>query len=205
MKKILILVMFVVSQLLSTSFEYLTINKQKFALEKRSYDIYDSKGSYVKFYSVQKDNKLLPVLRLTLNDITGGCSSKTIENGAYEIEGEIITLYTLWNRRGRAYFSPYGAKIQKFRVTSEGRLKEISSYIYVEETQRGYDDDSGMEYLFTRPKTEEEQEKLNAYIEEEEQRYKGKFLFGESSKELIKEVKEALKRKTKAGWKSSFS
>jgi len=200
MKKIFILVL-ALGQLFAGSVESLTINKQEFSLEKESYNIYDSKGTYVKFYRVEKDKSLTPVLRLTLKDATGNCASKTLEDGAYEIEGSTITLYTLWNRRGRAYLDPYGAKIQKYKVSSDGTLEEISSYVYVEETRKKYDDGNGMEYLFQAPQNSSEQEKLDNYVKEVEEKYKGKFVFGDKSKKLIKDVKEALKRKTKAAWR----
>jgi len=200
MKKIFILIL-VVSQLFSVSMESLTINKQKFSLEKGSYDIYDSKGSYVKFYRVEKDETLTPVLRLTLNDATGSCSSRSLEDGAYEIEDSTIILYTLWERKGRAYFDPYGAKIQKYSVNSEGKLEEISSKLYIELTKKKYDDGNGMEYLFHEPQNKLEENKLNAYVKEVEEQYKGKFVFGDEHRELIKSVKEALKRKMKSMWR----
>ena len=200
MKKIVILVL-AIGQLFAGSVESLTINKQEFSLERDSYDIYDSKGSFVKFYRVEKDKSLTPVLRLTLKDVTGDCASKSLEDGAYEVEGKTLTLYTLWNRRGKAYFDPYGAKIQKYKVMKDGALEEVSSYIYVEETRKKHDDGTGMEYLFHLPKNKAEQEKLNAYVKEVEEKYKGTFVFAAESKKLIKSVKEALKRKTKAAWK----
>ena len=199
MKKTLILVL-ALGQLFAGSVESLTINKQTFSLEKGSYDIYDSKGRFVKFYRVEKDKKI-PILRLALNDATGNCASRSLQDGAYEIEENIITLYTLWNRRGKAYLEPYGAKVQKYEVTSDGTLKEVSSYLYVEETRKKHDDGNGMEYLFHAPKNKAEQEKLDGYVKEVEEKYKGTFVFGGESKKLIQSVKEALKRKTKASWK----
>ena len=189
------------SQLFSSSTEEITINKQIFSVVKKSYDIYDSKGQYVKFYRVEKDEKTTSVLRLTLNDATGNCASRSLQDGAYEINGNTITLYTLWNRRGKAYLEPYGAKIQKYEVQSNGMLKELSSYVYIEETRKKHDDGNGMEYLFNAPKNEQEEDKLKEYITEVEEKYHGKFLFGDERKKLIKEVKKALKRKIKLQWK----
>jgi len=200
MKQIFILIL-IIGQLFSVSMESLTINKQKFSLEKGSYDIYDSKGSYVKFYRVENNETLIPVLRLTLNDATGSCASRSLEDGAYEIEGSTITFYTLWERTGQAYFEPFGAKIQKYNVNDEGLLEEVSSKLYVETSKKKHDDGNGMEYLFHEPQNEVEQEKLNAYVKEVEERYKGKFVFGDESRELIKNVKEALKRKMRSMWR----
>jgi len=200
MKKIVILA-FAISQLFSASTEKMTINKQAFSVVTDSYDVYDSKGTFVKFYKVEKDKSLTSVLRLTLNDVTGDCASKTLQDGAYEIKGSIITFYTFWDRKGRAYLDPYGAKIQKYRVDADGSLKELSSKVYVETSKRKYDKESGMEYLFHAPKNKAEQKKLDTYVKEVERQYKGQFIFGDESKELIKSVKEALQRKIKAAWK----
>ena len=200
MKKIFILV-FAIGQLFSAPIEKLTINKQEFSLVINSYDIYDSKGSFIKFYKVDKDKNLTSVIRLTLKDVTGNCESKSLEDGAYEINKNVITLYSFWNRRGKAYLEPYGAKIQKYEVELDGTLKELSSLLYIEETRKKQDDDSGMEYLFHTPQGKFEQKKLNTYIKGVEEKYGGKFVFGEESKRLIKHVKEALKRKTKEAWR----
>jgi len=189
------------SQLFSASTEEIIINKQTFSVVKKSYDIYDSKGQYVKFYRVAKDEKPTSILRLTLTDATGNCASRSLQDGAYEIEGNTITLYTLWNRRGKAYLEPYGAKIQKYDVQSDGSLKELSSYVYIEETRKKHDDGSGMEYLFHAPKNKQEEDKLKEYVDEVEEKYHGKFIFGDERKKLIKEVKKALKRKIKLQWK----
>ena len=189
------------SQLFSASTEEIIINKQTFSVVKKSYDIYDSKGQYVKFYRVAKDEKPTSILRLTLTDATGNCASRSLQDGAYEIEGNTITLYTLWNRRGKAYLEPYGAKIQKYDVQSDGSLKELSSYVYIEETRKKHDDGSGMEYLFHAPTNKQEEDKLKEYVDEVEEKYHGKFIFGDERKKLIKEVKKALKRKIKLQWK----
>jgi len=199
MKQIFILAL-VMSWLFSESMESLTINDQKFSLEKGSYNIYDSKGSYVKFYRVESNKTLTPVLRLTLNDTTGSCESKSLENGAYEIDGATITFYTLWERKGRAYFDPFGAKIQKYKVTSDGKLEELSSMLYIEKTKRDYDDESGMRYLFQKAKNEIEKEQFYAYVKEVESEYGGKFVFANESLELINRVEVALKRKLRLMW-----
>jgi hypothetical protein len=200
MKQLFILAL-AFSQLFSSSTEEVVINKQTFSVVKESYSIYDSKGQYVKFYRVEKEKEPTSVLRLTLNDATGNCASKSLEDGAYEIDGDSITFYTLWNRRGKAYFEPYGAKIIRYKVLDNGTLKEVSSQIYIEATRKKYDDGSGMEFLFHAPKTQEEKALLTEYVSSMEDQYKGKFLFGKEHKALIKSVKEALKRKTKQMWK----
>jgi len=198
-KKIFFIVSILLSQSLFGGSQNLLINKHKFVIVTESYDIYDSKGTFMKFYDAKNSNEAL--FRLTLGDATGGCAARSLEDGSYEIEGDTITLYSLWNRKGKAYLSPYGAKIQKFKVLSNGRLKTISSQVYVEETKRNYDEESGMQYLFHAPTNKEEKEKLDDYVKGVERKYKATFLFGEKGKNLMLQVKEAMKRKLKKTWK----
>ena len=187
------------SQSLFGSSKHLVINKHEFVIVTESYDIYDSKGTFMKLYDAKNSNEAL--FRLTLGDATGNCSERSLEDGSYEIEGDTITLYSLWNRRGKAYLSPYGAKIQKFKVLANGKLKIMSSQIYVEETKRNYDKESGMQYLFHAPTNKEEKEKLAQYVKSVEKKYKATFLFGQKGKNLMLQVKNAMKRKLKKTWK----
>jgi len=177
----------------------ITINNHHFIVKTKSYDIYDSKGTFMKLYDANSSDKAL--FRLTLGDATGNCSQRSFEDGSYEIEGDTITLYTKWSRRGKAYLAPLGAKIQKLKVLSNGTLKSISSYVYVEETKRNYDKESGMQYLFHAPKNKEEQEKLSEYIRRMEREYNATFVAGKEAKQLMDEVKNAMKRKLKKTWK----
>jgi hypothetical protein len=201
MKQIFI-VLFLWSGLFAESKEEVTINHQHFKIVKESYDIYDSKGEFVRFYKVNKAKHLSPVLRLTLKDATGGCSSRSLEDGAYEIKGNNIWLYRYFHRQGEAYLDPYGAQIVEYQVQKDGTLKKLQSKVYVELTQKGYDKESGMEYLFHVPKNGKERALLNKYVKQVEAKYEGEFLFGDEGKKLIKEVKKALKRKIKSEWKA---
>ena len=198
-KKIFFIVSILLSQSLFGSSKHLVINKHEFVIVTESYDIYDSKGTFMKLYDAKNSNEAL--FRLTLGDATGNCSERSLEDGSYEIEGDTITLYSLWNRRGKAYLSPYGAKIQKFKVLANGKLKIMSSQIYVEETKRNYDKESGMQYLFHAPTNKEEKEKLAQYVKSVEKKYKATFLFGQKGKNLMLQVKNAMKRKLKKTWK----
>ena len=190
---------FLLSYALFGASKHLVINKHEFVIVTESYNIYDSKGTFMKFYDANSSDEAL--FRLTLGDATGNCSERSLEDGSYEIKGDMITLYTLWHRRGNAYLAPYGAKIQKFKVGSNGKLKMISSQIYLEETKRNYDIESGMQYLFHAPKRKEEQEKLMEYVKGIEKKYEATFMFGEEGKMLIFTVKEAMRRKFKKTWK----
>ena len=199
MKKIFALLWFFSFWLYAGSQEII-INHHPFTLVTEKYDIYDSKGEVMKFYKDIHDDK--PLFHITLSDATGGCSSRSLEDGSYEIEGNKIRLYSFFHRQGTAYMEPYGAKIVEYKVLKDGDLKKTSSQVYIETAQRGYENSKGMKYLFQKPKTINEKRALADYIKQVEEHYSAQFLLGEEGKSLIKEVKEALKRKIKRNWSS---
>ncbi|SFV53835.1 hypothetical protein MNB_SV-14-1770 [hydrothermal vent metagenome] len=199
--KIYLLILLTIGRLFSASLEHITINNYDFSIVKEDYHIYDSKGKIMKMYLEENNNNLTFVLRLTLHDETGGCTSRSIQKGAYEINGSVITLYNYWDRKGKAYLAPYGWRIQKYKVLSSGKLKQIFGQIYLESTKQSYENDSGLKYLFTSPKTDEERAKKEEYIKEIEQKYKAKFVLGKEKNRLKEEVEEALKRKLKRVWR----
>jgi hypothetical protein len=124
-----------------------------------------------------------------------------MQTGSYEINGTDITLYSYWERRGKAYDSPYGARIQRYEMLPDHTVALKSSKVYIETARRNYDKESGMKYLFSPPQTNSETEALQAYIKSVEREYKGVFVYDDKATELIDEVYEALKRKNKARWK----
>jgi hypothetical protein len=58
-----------------------------------------------------------------------------------------------------------------------------------------------MLFLNTKPKSKEDKELLSEYVSSVENYYHGKFVFGEESDILIKEVRKAIKRHRKDAWK----
>ena len=199
MKKIFTL-LWLFSFWICASSQDIIINNHHFTIVTEKYDFYASKGEVMRFYRDIHDEK--PLFHLILNDATGGCSSRSLEDGAYEIEGDKIKLYSFFHRQGDAYSEPYGAKIVEYKVLNSGELKKISSKVYIETAQRGYENNRGMKYLFQAPKTEQEKRELLDYIKQVEEEHLSTFLLGEEGKFLIKEVKEALKRKVKRNWAS---
>lgn len=199
MKKIIIFIA-TITMLFSASTENITMNHKKFSIIQESYDIYDSKGEFIKLYA---DGNSTALVRLTLKDVTGGCASKSLQDGAYKVDSKGITLYSFWDRGGKAYLEPYGARIQRFELQKDGKLKKVSSSIYIEATRKKHDDGSGMEYLFHAPKNKTEQAQFDAYILDMERAYKGKFVLGKEAKILIKEVKKALQEKVKTRWRKN--
>lgn len=187
-------------QLFAKSSELITINNHAFILEKESYNEYGSKGKVIRLYRGKEkaDSRLL--FTFILNDRSGPCSAREIEKGSYEINGSTITLYSFWKRGGKAYDAPYGARIKVYVVENNATLTKVSSHVYIEESRRNYDEESGMKYLFTKAKTVEEKELFKEYIEEVEDRYDGIFVFDKEAERLLKNVKKALKRKVKLQW-----
>lgn len=202
--KIFFLLFFTLNMLFATAvLEHVTLGNQDFSIVTESYDIYDSKGEVMKFYKEERNNDLIFVLSLIIKDKTGTCADKSTQEGAYEINGTTITLYSFWDRKGKVYDSPYGARIQQYKVLPDHSVVLGSSKIYMETARKSYDKQSGMRFLFTPPKTASEKEALQAYVKSVEKQYKGVFVFGEEAKMLIDEVHEAFRRKMKSAWQGN--
>ncbi len=128
---------------------------------------------------------------------------KVCKTGAYEINGTTITLYSFWDRKGKVYDSPYGARIQFYEMLPNHTVVLKSSKVYIETARKSYDTESGMQYLFTPPKNNSEKEALQSYVKSVEKEYKGVFVYGDEAKTLLKEVHEAFRRKMKAKWQNN--
>ncbi|GIU00080.1 hypothetical protein TSL6_05860 [Sulfurovum sp. TSL6] len=201
--KIFSLLLLTVSILFATAkLEHVTLGNQDFSIVTESYDIYDSKGEVMKFYKEERNNNLTFVLSLILKDKTGSCADKSMQEGAYEINGTTITLYSFWDRKGKVYDSPYGARIQEYEMLPNHTVVLRSSKVYIESARKSYDPESGMKYLFNPPKNKSEKEALQSYVNAVEKEYKGIFVYGEEAKRLLEEVHEALRRSMKAKWQS---
>lgn len=202
MKIFILLFAALTMHLFSAELKHITMGHQDFSIVTESYDIYGSKGEVMKFYKEERNNDLTFILRLTMKDHTGSCADKGIQEGSYEINGTDIMLYSFWDRRGKAYDAPYGARIAHYKMLDNHTVVKESSFIYIESERKNYNEESGMKYLFTPPKTDIEKEELRSYIEDVERQYKGTFVYGNEAKDLIKEVKKALKRKMQRIWES---
>ncbi len=203
MKAFLFIVLSIVTLFASAKLEHITLGNQDFSVVIESYDIYDSKGEVMKLYKEERNNDLTFVLSLILKDSTGTCADKSMQEGSYEINGTHITLYSFWDRKGKAYDSPYGARIQRYEMLPDHTVILKSSKIYIETTRKSYDKESGMKYLFTPPKTNIQKEALQAYVKSVEKEYKGVFVYDNEAKKLIEEVHEAFRRRMKAKWKGN--
>ncbi len=185
----------------SGDLKHISMGNFEFSIITDNYDAYDSKGEVMKLYSEENNNDLTFILSLILQDRTGTCADKSLEDGAYEINGTTLTLYSAWDRLGRAYDAPFGARIQVYELQPNASFKRISSRLYIETQRKKQDQNSGMKYLFTPPKNAEEEKEFKRYIDEVETRFKGTFVFGEEAKKLRLEVQEALRRKMHSAWR----
>jgi len=202
MKKIWLLLFTVSTLSLSANLEHITIGNQDFSIVTETYKIYDSKGEVAKFYKEERNNDLTFIFSLILEDATGTCADKSIQSGSYEINGTNITLYSFWDRKGKVYDSPYGARIQQYEMLPNHTVVLKSSKVYIETARKSYDLESGMKYLFTPPRTVSEKEALLTYIKSVEKEYKGLFVYEDEAKALLNEVQEALIRKMRSKWKN---
>jgi len=197
--RVVTLILILVSQIWAfSSFEHKSINGRDFTIIKESYDIYDSKGMVMKLYSEENNQDLLFMLSLVMDDSTGTCSNKSIKRGTYLIKDSNITLYHFWDRVGKAYEAPYGAKIDNYTIDRGGKLHKLSSKVYIESSRKNYDPESGMKYLSKTPTNKQERDALNDYIKSIEKKYEATFVYGDEAKKLIKDVNYALDR---AKWK----
>ncbi len=200
-KPLFTLLMLATSLLAEATLKHITIRGTDFTYITEDYDVYDSKGRVLKFYRDERNYDLKHLFNLTLNDKTGSCSARSVEEGFMEINGSTITLYTFWDRQGRIYDVPYGARIMRYEVQKDGTLKLLSSKLYIETAKKSFDKESGMRFLWETLKTDKDKAAFKEYIENAQRQYKGEFVFGEDAKALIKEVKAALDRKMAKRWK----
>jgi len=200
MKKIVLLLLLSTYALFSTEIKHINIGNQDFMLTVEEYDVYDSKGAVLRVYKEKRNNDLIFMFSLILKDRTGACSAKSVEDGYYEVNDTGITLYSHWDRRGKAYDAPYGARIQVYTVDEHFNLTKTSSKLYIETERQNYNETSGMQYLFHEPQNEEEKKALKSYVSSVERNFKGSFVFGNEAKKLMAEVEDAMGRKMKSIW-----
>jgi len=198
---LLFLLILTTTELFSESWSSLKINQQEFLLSEEYYDEYDSEGKTVTFYKKGKEGNKSSLFSFVLEDATGGCNDKSIEKGAYDVNGTTLTFYTLWKRQGSVDDAPFGGQIKRYEVLKNGEFNLLSSSLYVETHTEDSDKNSGMKFLFEKPKNKKDEKQLSEYIASVEKSFHGKFVFGDESDMLMKKVRKAIKRYMKAIWK----
>lgn len=181
--------------------EGVLINHHKFDFVNEVYNEYGERGVTLKIYRHGADREASPLYTFTLESTWGGCRDKTVEKGAYEINGSKILFFTHWDRVGSVDNAPRGDRVAVYRIDDNGSIVRESARLYVERYARGYDRESGMQYLFSRPSTQEEREALQKYIDGVEHAFQGKFVQGKTAKLLHDQVADALDRKYRNLWR----
>ncbi len=177
-----------------------TIHQHRFDFVKSYYNEYGERGISLLIYRHGDSHEKLPLLAVTLEHTSGSCRSRRREEGAYQIKGDTITLYTAWTRSRQAYDAPVGERIQVYRVEENGTITYKSGELYIETEMRGQDRKSGMQYLVTPPKNSHERKALADYIRRVEEQYHATFVTPQRAKTLHQEVAEALAEKHRHLW-----
>jgi len=178
-----------------------SINNFSYEIVYSTYNEYGDKGTEMMFYRKNQNHDELPLFTFTLENQSGGCSEKSIQAGAYDINGSKLTFYTHWDRVGKAYASPQGDRIQHYEVDNNGTVHFIDGLLYIETEAKNYDTQSDIQFLFNIPKTLEEKQKLKEYIKRVEQTFKGHFVRDKEADTLHQKVDKALMEKRKTRWK----
>ena len=196
--KILMVFMFIIAQIWAGSLhDYTLINGQPFKIVEEPYDEYGDKGIMLKVYKAMEK---YPLLTLTFENKSGSCSSRTTQEGSYEIKEDTITFYSHWKRKGKAYDSPIGDRIQVFKVDEKGNIKQVSGRVYIEQHTKNSKNEDGMNYLFDTPKTQEGKALLKSYVGSVERIFEATFVFEKEADRLTEEVYWALQRKEHQRW-----
>ena len=176
------------------------IGTHMFILKQQAYNEYGDKGITLMVHNKNTEKKGVPLLSFVMENKSGSCADKSVQNGAYKIEGNTIIFYSHWERYGREYDAPIGDRIQVYRVDDNGTLQRKSSKVYIETSKRGKEMDEGMKYLYTEMKTDAEKQELAKYIASVERIFEAKFVRGVEAKVLAEQVSKALTQKQRKRW-----
>lgn len=164
------------------------INQQTFEFKKDSVENENGpKMSILKIYKGK--NKVLEHI-LYKNEVD--CNSTSLQVGNYKISGNEIIFYTYWLKMGDAPASPFGVYKQIFSMDSKGKMIPKRGKIYIEETNKGWNENKNADFLYKAPKSASEKLKFKKYIADLEKQYHADFVLGEQKSQLMKEVKKAV-------------
>ncbi len=143
-----------------------------------------------------------------ISKFEGDCNSESIELGTFETTDTTVIFYSYWTRAGDAPVSPFGVRKQIYSVDKKGNLNLTKAELYLETSRQGWLENNGIKYLFSIPKNDKEKKQLKVYLNETEQTYNGKFVFGPTKHLLFKEVRAKLKRQIQIAtkdWKKLYA
>jgi len=177
------------------------VDGMTYTIVHESYNEYGDKGVEMKLYSKEVNSEVLPLFSFTLENQSGSCGAKSTQEGMYEINGTTLTLYTHWDRSGRAYDAPRGDRIQHYVLDKNGTVTFQDGLLYIERQAKSYDKESGMQFLFREAVTPVQKESLQKYIQRAEEIFGGEFVWGKDVKLLHEKVDQALTHKKQTRWK----
>ena len=176
------------------------IGGRTYTIVEESYNEYNDKGIAMKLYKKTDNKDALPLFSFTVENQLGGCGERSMQEGSYEINGTMLTFYTHWARSGRAYDAPSGDRIQHYVMDNNGTMHFKEGILYIEQQAKNYDKESGQKYLYVKPTTQREKEKLQEYIQNIEHTFGGRFVFDDAAVKLHKKVENALMKKRQTRW-----
>lgn len=136
--------------------------------------------------------------------IWGDSNSLSVNIGDFDIEGDTLILYNFWAKAGDAPISPYGARIQRYKLCENGSISFISGEIYIEtmpdyyiyqkmgKEELGYN--SGSLFVRKTPNTEEKEAILRRYIQGVEEEYDAHFVCIDEARMLFQIVRMRLSK-----------
>lgn len=180
--------------------EEINIEGKYFRIVHESYDDYGEKGIVMKLYKKGDSDNSKPCFSFTLENQSGGCGEQSRQEGTYELNGTQLTLYSHWDRSGKAYDTPKGDRIQHYKIDKNGSVTFLDGRLYIETESKNYDKQSAIQYLYESPKNTIEENALERYKKRVEEYFKGKFVHDNERKQLHKQVQNALMKKRKTRW-----
>jgi len=180
--------------------EEINIEGKSFRIVHESYDDYGEKGIAMKLYKKGDSDNSKPRFSFTLENQSGGCGEQSRQEGTYELNGTQLTLYSHWDRSGRAYDTPKGDRIQHYKIDKNGSVSFLDGRLYIEAQSKNYDKQSAIQYLYEAPKNATEENALERYKKRVEEHFKGKFVHQKERKQLHQQVENALMQKRKTRW-----
>lgn len=155
--------------------------------------IYDTLDLETKYLAITTSKFPKDTTFITVYQEVGDCSGESFSFGKVIFSNDTITHYSYDNGYDRMkLISSYGASKYNYLYDSKKcKIKKLDHKIFIYQDLPGTE---GADGLYQKPKTKEEKEAFKKYIKDIEESSGAKFVFGNQSDELFKEVKHQLKK-----------
>lgn len=171
----------------------------KYLVERKTVEIDDEEAEIV-YFMQGFDTTYTWVAK----SIWGDSNSMSVNIGDFDVEGDTLILYNFWVKAGDAPISPYGARIQRYRILGNGLISFISGEIYIEtmsdyyihqnrdKEELGYN--KGSQFLSLPPVTKQDKTILRRYIQGVEKEYNARFVYNNEASLLFQIVRKRLSK-----------